>query len=284
MPDSASLELTFLPGARVLLDLHSVELPQRDDLCGAFCASLALRAALGSAETGGSEGDGADALDQDAVALAAGTVISREPDPSILPAGETGRRDYRLSLPSIEDAALSGTAAAGLVAAIGELSGERLVAIPYAGPWTIATLAGLFDLLADRPHAAAMVANLATHHLWGSHPSPDRLLAYLLDGEDDGPPPDWDVGHFVCVLGRVDGPGGHLYAVADTYPSLGSAGVHLQPERRLAAAIDRRDKPAGGTIVVVAAEDAPAVRAGAAELGLVEDVWDNGTPVLEPSS
>ncbi len=276
MPASASLELTLLPGARALLDLHARDLPQRDDLCGAFCVSLALRAALGGAP--------ADALDQDAVALAAGTVISREPDPSILPAGETGRRDYRLSLPSIEDSALSGTTAAGLIAAIDRLTDERLVAIPYAGPWTLAMLDGLFDLLAARTGPAAMVANLATHHLWGSHPRPDRLLAYLLDGDIDGPPPDWDVGHFVCVVGRVDGPRGSLYAVADTYPSLGSAGVHVQPRERLATAIERRDKPAGGVLAVVAAADAPAVCAGAADLGLVEGVWDNGTPGPEPSS
>jgi hypothetical protein len=299
MPVSDSLELTLLPGARALLDLHARDLPQRDDLCGAFCVSLALRAALAvspgvdqdavspevdqDAVSPGVDQD-AGAVDQDAVALAAGTVISREPDPSILPAGETGRRDYRLSLPSIEDSALSGTTAAGLIAAVDRLTDKRLAAIPYAGPWTPATLDGLFDLLAARPGPAAMVANLATRHLWGSHPHPDSLLAYLLDGPTDGPPPDWDVGHFVCVVGRVDGPRGSLYAVADTYPSLGSAGVHVQPRERLAAAIDRRDKPAGGVLAVVAAADAPAVRAGAAELGLVEGVWDNGTPESELAS
>ena len=46
---------------------------------------------------------------------------------------------------------------------------------------------------------------------------------------------------------------------------------------RLAAALERRDMPAGGVIVVVAAADAPAVRSGAAALGLVEGIWDNGT-------
>ena len=301
MPAALSIETTLLPGAPALLELHAAELPQRDDLCGAFCVSLALRAALaGPPAAGGPGGEhpgrdaGAfdqdaglfdqDALDQDAVALAAGTVVSKRPDPSILPAGEAGRRDYRLSLPSIEDSALSGTTAAGLIEAAGRLSAGRLAAIPYAGPWTTATLAGLFDLLAAQPRPAAMVANLATHHLWGSHPRPDRLLAYLLDGSIDGPPPDWDVGHFVCVVGRLDGPRGSLYAVADTYPSLGSAGVHVQPQERLAAAIDRRDKPAGGVLAVVSAPDAPAVRALAAELGLVENVWDNGTPALEPPS
>ena len=40
-----TLQLTLLPGARELLEIHERELPQRDDLCGAFCGSLALGAA-----------------------------------------------------------------------------------------------------------------------------------------------------------------------------------------------------------------------------------------------
>jgi hypothetical protein len=265
---SCSLDLTLLPGARDLLTIHARELPQRDDLCGAFCASLALRAA-------GLQGEGP--LDQDAVALAAGSVVSAVPDASILPFGEPGRRDYRLRLPLIEGGATSGTTAAGLIDAVERLSGARLVAIPYQGPWTVTALAGLFDLAAALPRPAALVANLATHHLWGSHVRADRLLGYLLDGDLDGPAPDWKVGHFVCILARARGPRGTLYAIADTYPSLGAHGVHLQPQERLAAAIERRDMPAGGVLAVVFAEDAPGMRAGGGALGLVEGSWDNGS-------
>jgi hypothetical protein len=282
MPPPRALDLTLLAGARELLAMHARELPQRDDLCGAFCGSLALRAAgldtrtaaaVGGADAGGDDGP----LDQDAVALAAGSVVSARADSSILPHGERGRRDYRLALPLVEDAAVSGTAAAGLIGAIARLSGERLVAIPYSGPWTAATLGGLFELVAELERPVTLLANLATHHLWGSHPRADQLLDYLLDGLPDGPPPDWDVGHFACVFGRMRGPGGCLYGVADTYPSLGARGVHLQPQERLAAAIERRDMPAGGVLAIVAAQDAPAVRAGTGALGLVEGVWDNGT-------
>ena len=53
--------------------------------------------------------------------------------------------------------------------------------------------------------------------------------------------------------------------------------MHLQPQERLAAAIERRDMPAGGVIVVAGDEDAPAMRTGAAALGLIEGLWDNGT-------
>ena len=254
--------------------MHARELPQRDDLCGAFCAALALRAA-------GIEEYGGGPIDQDAVALAAGSIVSALGDAGHLPAGEQGRRDYRLTLPFVDDPAVSGTTAAGVVRAVGEISGGRLAAIPYSGPWTPGTLGGLFDVAAAAPHPVALVANLATRHLWGAHARVDQLLDYLLDGAQDGPAPDWDVGHFVCVIGRLRGPGGDLYGVADTYPSLGSAGLHLQPQERLAAAVERRDMPAGGMIVVASAEDAPAVRSGAGSLGLMEGLWDNGTPAPE---
>jgi hypothetical protein len=275
MSRAAQLDMTLLPGARELLAVHDRELPQRDDLCGAFCGALALRAA-------GIEEREGEPIDQDAVGMAAGSVVSSVPDLSVLPHGEQGRRDYRLALPFVEEADVSGTTASGLVQALNELSGARLSAIPYTGPWTAATLGGLFDVAATLARPVTLVANLATRHLWGSRAGASRLLDYLLDGDEAaGPPPDWDVGHFACVVGRVRGPGGTLYGVADTYPSLGSRGLHMQPEERLAAAIERRDMPAGGMIVVVSAQDALTVRSGAETLGLCEGVWDNGTVTRE---
>ena len=211
----------------------------------------------------GDRARGGEPIDQDTVALAAGSVVGLHTDPAILPLRETGRRDYRLALPFVEDSSVSGTTAAGLVRALAQLSGGRLEAIPFSGPWTAATLDGLFDLAAALERPVTLLANLATRHLWGSHPRAEQLLAYVLDGDPSGPPPDWDVGHFACVIGRVGGPGGSLYGVADTYLSLGSGGVHLQPRERLAAAIERREEPAGGVLVVVDVQDAQAVRAGA---------------------
>jgi hypothetical protein len=274
MSRPAPLETTLLPGARALLELHAAELPQRDDLCGAFCAALALRAA------GIDRRDG-ERVDQDAVWIAAGSIVSRLADPSVLPHGERGRRDYRLELPLVDDAKLSGTTAGGLVQAVRELSGGALDAIPFSGPWNAGTLGGLVELAAELEHPVTLVANLATRHLWGSRAGVIELLDYLLDGDASGPGPEWDVGHFVCVVGRVRGPGGSLYALADTYPSLGSRGLHMQPQERLAAALERPDMPAGGMIVVVASEDAPIVRSGAAALGLLEGLWDNGTATQE---
>jgi hypothetical protein len=268
------LETTLLPGARELLAFHASELPQRDDLCGAFCGALALHAAGVELPTG-------EPIDQDTVAAAAGSVVSTQQDTGNLPHGETGRRDYRLALPFVDDATVSGTTAAGVVDAIERLAGGALAAIPYSGPWTASTLDGLFELVAALERQVALIANLATHHLWGGRARLDQLLDCLYDGQQSGPAPDWDVGHFVCVFGRVRGPRGTLYGVADTYPSLGSGGVHMQPAERLAAAIERRDKPAGGMVVVLAVDDAAHVRASARELGLHEGIWDNGT-VLAP--
>jgi hypothetical protein len=268
------LSLSLLEGTPALLAAHRSELPQRDDLCGAFCAALALRA-------GGLRERAGGPIDQDAVALAAGSLVSARSDPDSLPTGETGRRDYRLTLPLIEDASRSGTTPAGLVRAVRELSGGALEAVPLAGAWTVERLAAAFDAAAALERPVTLVANIATRHLWGTHPRADQLLAHLLEGRQDGPPPDWDVGHFVCVTARVEGPGGSLYAIADTYPSLGTAGVYAQPAERLALALQRpgqgQDGPAGGILAIADAREADGLRAGAGAAGLRETLWDNGT-------
>ncbi|HUA74842.1 MAG TPA: hypothetical protein VL988_08795 [Solirubrobacteraceae bacterium] len=266
----AALDLTLLAGARTLLRTHARELPQRDDLCGAFCGSLALSAA------GLTEREG-EPLDQDGVAAAAGSVVSRVPDPEALPDGESGRRDYRVAPPLIDDASASGTNCPGLVQAVEQLSDGALAALPYSASWSGAALSALFDAVAELERPVTLLANVATRHLWGSSPGAEQLLAYLLDGADDGPAPDWDVGHFVCVFGRLRGPGGDLYGVADTYRALGWGGVHVQPRDRLARALERPQMDPGGMIVVLADEDAAGVRAAAAAAGLREGVWDNGT-------
>ncbi len=276
MAGAGRLETVLLPGARELLAYHARELPQRDDLCGAFCGALALNAA-------GLAGTRDEPIDQDAVALAAGSIVSVGRDPATLPEGERGRRDYRLPVPTIDDPDVSGTTADGVARAVDALGGGAVEAIPYSGPWTAETLDGAFDAAAELTGPVTLIANLATHHLWGAAGggaggllSP-QMLAYLFEGALDGPPADWDVGHFSCIVASTAGPGGRLYAVADTYPALGNRGVHLQARERLAAAIAREDKPAGGVIAVVSRADAGRLRERAAALGLTEGLWDNGT-------
>ena len=272
--DSAELDLELLVGSRALLELHARELPQRDDLCGAFCGALALGA-------GGFHSHAGEAVDQDAVALLAGTVVSRVPDLAALPLGERGRRDYRVQPPLVDLPLESGTNCAGLLAAIEQLSDGRLAPIALRAEWTAERLDGLFELLAALARPATLIANVSTRELWGSRASVGQLLACLLDGVSDGPPPDWDVGHFVCVPARTRGPRGTLYMLADTYASLGRGGVHMQPRERLARALARPGKTPGGAVAVVAAEDAPGVREGAERLGLQEGAWDNGSVTAE---
>jgi hypothetical protein len=183
--------------------------------------------------------------------------------------------------PQVQDGSLSGTTAGGLVRAIEQLADGRLLAIPLSGPWSDSSLGGLFDSMAECERPAALLANLATRQLWGSHPSVGQLLDYLLEGGDDGPEPDWDVGHFVCVVGRLRGGRGTLYGIADTYPSLGGRGFHLQPQERLTRSLERPDMAPGGMIAVTHASDAARVRARASELGLREQLWDNGSTSAE---
>jgi hypothetical protein len=267
---ASTLELTLLSGARSLLRRHALELPQRDDLCGAFCGALALHAAGYGEPVAGP-------IDQDAVAVAAGTFVSRVPDAGALPDGERSRRDYRIAPPLIDDASVSGTNCAGVLAAIESLSEGQLAALPYSGPWSGAALDALFDATTALSRPVTLIANVATRHLWGASPSAEQVLDYLLDGADAGPPSDWDVGHFVCVFGRTRGPGGALYGVADTYPSLGTRGIHVQPRDRLARALARPDMAPGGIVVALASEDAARVREQAQRAGLREGAWDNGT-------
>jgi hypothetical protein len=270
----SALALSLLPGARELLRVHARELPQRDDFCGAFCGALALAAA-------GLEDRLEAELDQDEVARAAGTTVSSVPHTSSLPAGERGRRDYRLEPPFIGEDEESGTNAPGLVRAIEDLSRGRLAAVPIDGPWSEATVAALFDAALELEHPATLVANVATRHFWGARASASQMLDYLFDGVLDGPPADWDVGHFTCVAGRVAGPRGVLYAIADTYPSLGLRGLHAQPQERLAPALRREGMAPGGVIAVVDSADAAQIRTRASAAGLHEGAWDNGSVVYE---
>jgi hypothetical protein len=258
-------------GAERLVELHATELPQKDELCGAFWATLALRSA-------GVDVDGS--IDQDAVGVAAGSALSAIPS-DVLPDGEAGRRDYRLSFPTVDDSDLSGTSAGGLVRAVEQLSSGSVQAIPLAGPWTSAAVRAVLEAASGCSEPCTPIANVATRYLWGSRTSPATALAYLTSGDSEaGPPPDWDVGHFVGLLGRIDGPRGTLVIVADTYRSLGWEGIHLQPIDRVAAALARADSGAApkGVLLVAGADDAPELERRLRTEGLEIATWDNGSP------
>jgi hypothetical protein len=246
-----------------LAHLYAAEAQQMDNLCGCFWASLALRAA------------GFDA-DQEAVAVAARSILpGGDPLTHIFP-GSTPRNDYRVELPLAAVPETAGTAAPPLAEAIDLLSGSTLAAIPVAGPWTAEGVCGLMDAAAAAP--ATLIANVRTGLFWGARPDPAVVVDHLMGGSPDPPPADWDVGHFVNLATLVRGPGGALVVVRDTYQELGLHGHHLQPPDRVAAALRRDDGSEGGVLAVCAAAVAPGLRDRLQAAGFELHHWDNGTP------
>lgn len=259
----------MLPGAEAVAAAHAKELPQKDELCGAFWGAIALRAA------GIADRDG-EPVDQDAVAELAGTMLSAHPELS-LPAGEPGRRDFRLRPPVTADDAASGTSAAGVAAAVDALGGGELAAIPCRGAWTGEVVVGVLHALLEAGVPATVIANLHTGDLWDFRTDPGTLLEFLATGAAEHRAADWKVGHFVGLAGIVEGDRGTLVAVADTYRSLGWNGWHLQPAERVAAALRRSDGNEGGLLLVVPAAQAAPVTQRMRALGLAQSHWSNGS-------
>jgi hypothetical protein len=229
---------------------------QKDNLCGPFCVARILN------------------VDQDSVAVEAGTRLPHpSPKPSV-PSGAQSFTDYRYDLPRVPDAE-SGTSAPGLLRAIDSLSHGALKGVPIRGRWTAALVEAIVD--GAPAFGARLIANIRTGGLWGSRPSAEQLLAELGGEEVAGPPPDWDVGHYVELAMLVSGNRGSLVAVRDTYPSLGLGGFHLQPTRAIARALLRGDGREGGVIAVVSPRQVAAIEAFAREAGLEVGVWDNGS-------
>lgn len=267
MPD-LSFTGTLLPGSSAILEEHQREMPQKNELCGAFWVTLALRAFQQAS------------LEQDHVGQAASSLLSAVQTSESLPPGHPGRDDYVLELPRTDDPEIdSGTASEGLMVATSTLSDGAFSAIPVSGDWTAERIRDLLTGLAALDCDLLVIANSATRVLWNSHTGPEALLAYLRDGDATGKPSEWDVGHFIAVLGWIDGPGGSLAICADTYPTLGSSGIHYQPFDAMAGSL-RRDHSeySGGMLVLVPTDDVNAVTSVVARSGLSVMLWDNGTP------
>jgi hypothetical protein len=262
----------MLPGAEAVAAAHAQELPQKDELCGAFWGAIALQAA-------GIVRFGDEPVDQDAVAQRAGTLLSEHPQLS-LPAGESGRRDFRLAHPVTADAGASGTSAVGVADALAELSGGELSVLPCSGAWTEQVVVGVMEALIEIGAPVTVIANVYTGDLWDFRTGLGPLLAYLATGAAEDRPCDWKVGHFVGLAGLVEGDRGTLVAVADTYPSLGWNAWHLQPAERVAAALTRSDGSEGGLLLVVPSSHAAAVAERMRALGLARAHWSNGSEPL----
>ncbi len=240
---------------------------QKDNLCGPFWAARVLN------ESGFSSWDG-EPIDEDLVALRAGTVLPDAHTDAGVPPGAVSHAAYRYALPTapIER---SGTSAAALGRVIEAASVGALRCLPLRGVWNADRVERLVDEARDL--GARLIANLRTGRLWGSWPPFGVLLAELEGRPVQDPAPDWDVGHFVELEMLIRGPLRSLVVVHDSYLQLGWDGRHLQPPRVLAAALLRGDGREGGVLAVVPQARVEAALAVAAEIGLDIRTWNNGT-------
>src|SRR5438128_11770029 len=122
---------------------------QKDNLCGPFWAARLL------ADAGIETWDG-EQLDEDLVALRAGTFLP-EPDDGSVPPGAESRTGYRFELPRVEPA-LSGTAAGRLAEAIEGASRGILRCVPIRRAWTEQRVSELVD----GARGARLIANVRT--------------------------------------------------------------------------------------------------------------------------
>jgi hypothetical protein len=258
-------EVGILPGPRDFALLHERAMPQKDQLCGPFWGALTLSAA-------------GHAVSQEEVALLAGTTLAEGDPAEWLPPGASPRTDYTTPIPVAPDEASAGTSATGVARSIEELSGGALSAVPVAGPWSADTVVSLVEIAAATAPECALIANLRTGHLWGSHAPARLLLDYLLGSPVEAPPPDWDCGHFLTIAACLGGPGGALVVLRDTYRQLGWDGYHLQPAGAVAAALARGDGLEGGVLCACEAPATEVLAGRLREAGFELRQWDNGSP------
>jgi hypothetical protein len=263
-----TVTLKFLPGAERVLAEHRQELPQKNELCGAFWVTLGLRAFANAK------------IEQDHVGLAASSLLSVVQVADSLPPGHPGRDDYILDLNrAVESDIDSGTSSQGLQVATSQLSEGAFTSVPVSGEWTSAKVAEMLSRLFEADVSCLVMSNSATRFLWNSHMPSHAALEFLFTGSTEVIGSEWNVGHFLCILGYVEGPHGTLALCADTYPSLGSAGLHLQPLDGIAASLRRDDSPySGGMLVMVATANVSVIVSIVEAIGLTTEIWDNGTP------
>ncbi len=262
-----NLSLRSLP-TTVLLDReHRLAGQQPDNLCGPYWAAILLRA------------QGVTNVDTEQVAIEAGSVLPIGDPATWLPTGASPRQDYRLPLPQTHRAEEAGTAVAGLIDAVSSTTAGRYMLVPLRAVWSPERVETLMTLCWENPDWEAVpLCNIRTGHLWGSRLLLSDVMAYLNGKEITVPAADWDVGHFLTLAGKIEGPVRSLVLVRDTYPRFGWDGYHLQSASVIAKALNRGDGYEGGILLFVAAKDKVEVERQAKERGFRILSWDNGTP------
>ena len=128
------------------------------------------------------------------------------------PAARAAGATTASQLPTIEDADISGTTAAGVAPRSRAARRGRLAAIPYwrdLGP--AQTLDGVFDARRAVERPVTLIANLATHHLWGRRRRPPSCSAHLYEGKPTGRPPTGTWGTSCAWWPHRSGRAGSLY-------------------------------------------------------------------------
>lgn len=258
-------ELRLLPGAGQITAAHRSAGQQMDNLCGPYWGAILLR----------SRGIDVSAAQ---LAVQAGSVLPIGTR-SWTPPGVSPRQDYQVSLPLTDNLALAGTTVAGLMTAVAKASDGRFALVPLQAKWSLEWVDKFLKLcIANPAWEAVPVCNIRTGLLWGSRLGLGEAIAYLEGKAIQPPPADWDVGHFLTLVGKVEGAANSLILVRDTYPSFGWDGYHLQPAAAIAAALNRDDGLEGGVLLFVAAKDKLEVERQAEAWGFQVTAWDNSTP------
>lgn len=229
--------LRRFPGAGAIVAALDSALPQPDQLCGPFSASIALTAVVGD-----------DAPDVTALAIASGSAIWPGAAVSARPPGTPRITDGWDCLPRAASIDTAGTTAAGLATGIETSTERRVAVVPIMGPGAEG-LRLLLARLTDVQFRFGLVANVHTAELTEF---------------------DWSVGHFVTILGMdtVE----DVVAVADTYRELGVPGMppgcRTVPTDALASSMSER-----GLLLVVDNDDRSAALDLTRSLDLRNDVW-----------
>ncbi|MDI9898191.1 hypothetical protein QM797_26010 [Rhodococcus sp. IEGM 1381] len=224
-------------GASAIISTLDQALPQPDQLCGPFSASVALTAVLD---------DGAP--DVTALAVASGSAIWPVEVESARPPGSPRITDGWDGLPRAASIDAAGTSAKGLAVGIETATGHRVAVVPIMRPG-VAELRLLLGRLADVRFRFGLVANVHT----------EGLTQF-----------DWSVGHFVTVWGFD--PVEDVVAIADTYRELG--GPDMPPGCRtvstdaFASAMSER-----GLLLIVGSKDRRAAGSLVRSLELRSELW-----------
>ena len=274
-----SLRIELIGDPSVLEPWYDAAGSQKDNLCGAYWADIAVQAFTSHRF-----------VDEEDAALVAGSVVPEgQTDPRVSfpwqgvgPGGViVPSWPYRLALPSSADGDALGTSADGVKRAIEDLSVGELAVLPVQHPrWTAGLVVDLIDALANLDAKKLLaIANIDTASFQTSRHSLADLLASVWAGRRlPSRPGDWSVGHFASLAGVIHGPADELVIVRDTYRQMGSRGYHLQPPTDVAAALDRDGTSAGGILLVAPPADLERLRSAITPFELIEHLWDNGSP------